>query len=349
MESHLAGDAPSDVPISDGERLIKLALYVKEHTPVDFATIRTALHAEYGAYEGTDKAAAQRFDDKVRRRFERDKKTLQDYGLFFKVDEDSRYSIDDEASFAAPVDLTQEEASLLRLLCGALLDDDNYPLKSELRMILVKIGDELDVPDLLPGMDKPAPEQDKPSAGFNKVRKSIDTRKNLRFDYVNSRGQESRRDVQPFGCFLLNKNCYIVAFDPSTGDDRIFRLDRMSHVSVNPARPAVPDFDERVFDASQYYGLPFQFGDEATEVEVRFDEDSAWRAPRLCLHQGTLSYNDDETVTWRVRANDLNALAQWCVENGPGIEPIAPQEAADAYRGGLYAALTAFDSERSWQ
>ena len=123
----------------------------------------------------------------------------------------------------------------------------------------------------------------------------------------------------------------------------------MSHVSVNPARPAVPDFDERVFDASQYYGLPFQFGDEATEVEVRFDEDSAWRAPRLCLHQGTLSYNDDETVTWHVRANDLNALAQWCVENGPGIEPIAPQEAADAYRGGLYAALTAFDSERSWQ
>ena len=78
MESHLAGDAPSDVPISDGERLIKLALYVKEHAPVDFATIRTALHAEYGAYEGTDKAAAQRFDDKVRRRFERDKKTLQD-------------------------------------------------------------------------------------------------------------------------------------------------------------------------------------------------------------------------------------------------------------------------------
>ena len=145
MESHLAGDAPSDVPISDGERLIKLALYVKGRAPVDFATIRTALRAEYGAYEGTDKAAAQRFDDKVRRRFERDKKTLQEYGLFFKVDEDSRYSIDDEASFAAPVDLTQEEASLLRLLCGALLDDDNYPLKSELRMILVKIGDELEV------------------------------------------------------------------------------------------------------------------------------------------------------------------------------------------------------------
>ena len=54
-------------------------------------------------------------------------------------------------------------------------------------------------------------------------------------------------------------------------------------------------------------------------------------------------------MTWRVRANDLTALAQWCVENGPGIEPAAPQEAVDAYRGGLYAALTAFDSERSWQ
>ena len=33
----------------------------------------------------------------------------------------------------------------------------------------------------------------------------------------------------------------------------------------------------------------------------------------------------------------------------PGAVIVSPQEAVDAYREGLYAALTAFDSERSWQ
>lgn len=320
-------------PISDRERIIRLALVIKERGPIDFVSIRRTIPTEYGFYEGGDDAEQRRHEDAVRRKFERDKKALQEYGFYLSTDADSRYFLDESASFAMPVDLDEEEESLLRMLCSALLDDESYPFKTELRMIMSKIGDELDLPDMLAHSgDERADER--PSTTLKKARKALRTRKRLSFDYQDSQGEKSRRDVEPIGCFLFNKRLYLVAFDPEAQAERSFRFDRMSHAKVNAKQPTKPDFEERPFTASDYFGLPFQFGDEEFDACIRFNLEQSWQTDRLCMGKGKLESRENETL-WHVDAADADALARWCVEHGPGIEPVSPQEAVAAYREGL--------------
>lgn len=321
--------------VTEAERIIKLMLLVRESGPIDFARIRESLPYEYGDEAGNFDAA--------RRRFERDKKTLQDSGVFFNINEQQQYSLNEDLTTAAPLSLTKPQISLLRLLCGALLQDENYPLKEELRMILVKLGDELEIPDMLPQFELGQASRssgDKEPRGFAKVKKAITARKRLSFTYKDSTGRESERSVEPFGCFFLKGACYVVAFDPAASAERVFKLDRMSKIKVNASNPKQPDFEERPFDASKHYGLPFQFGSEDFTARVFFSGNAAEHASNLVMHQGELELAEDG-VLWTVDCKDGVALAQWCIENGPGISIIEPQSAHEVLKDGLNEYLAA--------
>lgn len=315
--------------ISEAERIIKLMLLVREKGPIDFASIREELPYEYGNEAGKL--------DATRRRFERDKKTLQGSGVFFEVNDQQQYSLNAGLSNAAPLSLTKPQTSLLRLLCGALLQDENYPLKEELRMILVKLGDELEIPDMLPQFEFGANNDGgKEQPGFAKVKRAIASRKLLSFSYADSRGHESMRTVEPFGCFFLKGACYVVAFDPSADDERLFRFDRMSKIKVNGKNPTQPDFEERPFIASEHYGLPFQFGEEDFVARIAFDEIAAERAFGLTMGLGVLELQTDGLL-WTVDCKDRFALAKWCIENGPGISILDPEDARVCMMDGLFA------------
>lgn len=316
----------------ESERIVKLMLFVRENEPIDYASIRKGLPFEYGPETGTDET--------VRRRFERDKRSLQELGIFFISDTDNRYCLDKARSYAAPVSLTTAQTSLLRLLCAALLEDEGYPFKDELRMVLVKLGDELGVPDLLPQMEAPSFESLEHAGelqGLAKIRKAISSRKLLSFEYRGSNGKVSSREVEPFGCFILKSRCYVVAFDPAAGAERSFRLDRMRHVRVNRSNPDRADFDERTFDATQYYGLPFQFGTEDYLAHMRFNDAAAWRCEQLTMGQGTLE-DTNGSILWTVQCRDTRELARWCIEHAPGVELIGPPAALETLRQGIAAA-----------
>lgn len=323
--------------ISEGERIVKLMLFIRENGPINLAGIRQGLPQEYGRDAGSAES--------VRRRFERDKKTLQECGIFLVVDDQQRYSLDSQRSIAAPLKLTSAQVSLLRLLCGALLEDESYPLKDELRMVLVKLGDELDVPDMLPQAEHKA-ENGKRSgfepAGLAKVKKAITTRKRLDFAYRNSKGVQSTRTVEPFGCFFLKDACYVVAYDLTADAERCFRLDRMEKPHVNASNPKTPDFDERPFDAADYYGLPFQFGEQHMTARILFDQNAEARVRELTMGQGSVEHVD-EGILWSVTCRDTEALARWCIENAPGLRILEPSEAARAQKAGIEAYLRKAD------
>ena len=327
--------------ISEGERLVKLILFIKEAGPVSFAEIRERFPYEYSSK--TDN------DESVRRLFERDKKSLQELGIYLTVDDDKRYSLDEKRSLAAPVDLTKSQASLLRMLCGALLEDENYPFKSDLRMVLIKLSDELGIPDLLPQFGNPAFEsvaKNSEPKGLAKVRKAITHRKRMFFDYTDSSGEQSAREVEPFGCFILKSNCYVVAFDTGVQEERCFRLDRMRKIRVHAASMGKPDFQERPFDASKYYGLPFQFGNEDAVARIRFDAEAAWRCDQLTMNQGVLE-NDGDEVIWTVPCRDFDVLAQWCIEHFPSVTLLGPPEAVEALNRGVARMLDALETQEA--
>lgn len=322
--------------IGEAERIVKLMLFVRAHGPVSLSEIRLQLPYEYGEPAGSEAS--------TRRRFERDKKTLSEYGIFLQVDSRQRYSIDDERTFSAPVSLTPAQVSMLRLVCGALLEDDSYPFKEELRMALVKLGGELEIPDMLPQASEGAFRLDRSSEpqGFSKIRKAMVSRKRLTFDYEGASGKSSSREVEPFGCFFLKQNCYVVAYDLVAEDVRCFRIDRMSKIRVNAANLNTPDFHERPFDAADHYGLPFQFGDESYEALVRFSASAVPRAHELAMGQGRLE-PDGDCLLWSVTCRDTDMLAQWCVENSPGLEIVEPPEAEEALRRRLATFLEALE------
>lgn len=314
--------------ISEAERIIKLMLFVRKAQPVSFSSIQDALPDEYGPNAGNE--------DSNRRRFERDKRTLQENGVFLSVGNDQKYSIDMSKTAAAPLELTHAQISLLRLLCGALLEDKAYPFKDELRMVLVKLGDELEMPDMLPqiGQDGASSSKASEPRGLGKIKKAIAARKRISFSYVDAKGRGSERTVDPMGAFFINRHCYVVAYDNDANDERVFRLERMSGLRINSANPKSPDFDERPFDVARYFGLPFQFGDESFAATLRLEEPALSRAAQLTMGLGNLVSSDDSYV-WTIPCKSTRVLAQWCIENGPGITIVEPEAAHRAYVDGL--------------
>lgn len=323
--------------VGEAERIIKLMLFIRENGPVDLASIRRALPYEYGIHAGSE--------DSTRRRFERDKKTLQAAGVFLTIDDRQRYALDTRLTHAAPLNLSKPQVSLLRMLCGALLDDEEYPFKEELRMVLVKLGDELETPDMLPQLAAATKTANSPTqTAFSKVKRAISMRKRLSFTYTRADGATDGRTVEPFGCFFLHGICYVVAFDPQAQSTRCFRLDRMTKLHVNANNPKSPDFDERPFDVTEYSGLPFQFGAEDYMAQLVFDETAAHNAYQLSMGHGELAWRDGELI-WNVRVRSTRELARWCIEHGPGIRILSPKSAHQAYVDGIRAYLEGVDGE----
>lgn len=138
---------------------------------------------------------------------------------------------------------------------------------------------------------------------------------------------------------LFNKHLYLAAYDTDAQAERLFRHDRMEKVQANRQSPSKADFKSRAFDASEYLKLPFQFGEETFTAKLRFDASCAWQTGTLCMQRGSIEQNGDGSATWTVDAADAGKLAGWCAQNGPGIRPLEPQAAVDAYRDGLAAVL----------
>lgn len=148
------------------------------------------------------------------------------------------------------------------------------------------------------------------------------------------------REVEPFGCFFLKGICYVVAFDPGKDGERVFRLDRMSKIKIKNAGSKNPDFEERPFVASRYYGLPFQYGSDDSTARMLIDESVARDVTSLTMNQGSLEAADNGVI-WTVDCKDERALARWCIENGPGIRILEPLGAQQLYMDGVTAYLAA--------
>ena len=326
------------------ERQIKLALYVRQHGPVTRQQIQQHV-AEY-APTSEGGAPSKRCAETTRRMFERDKHALAEQGMVIRADASGCYTIDTHSSTCLPVELTSAEANLLRIACTALIADPSYLLKEELRGALVKLSDELEAPDMLPLWLK-----SETAIGvqhnvcnmpgtLKKVRAALVNAKCLRFDYVDAFGVASKREVEPIGLLSRDGHWYLASFDPQAAAERTFRLDRMSHVSVSGARDASTPAS---LYSEQWDRLPFQFGDELVEGCVRFEAEAAARAEALTDSHGTLAAEPD-CLIWCIDNCNPEALAAWCISHGPGIVPLSPAEAVDAYCAGVQAAEEAQSS-----
>lgn len=312
------------------ERLVNLALFIAAAAgPVTADECRRRVE---GYPESQDEPAFLRM-------FERDKDQLRAAGLAIEVDGDG-YSLDTEATYRRPMTLSGGEAMMLRAVGAAMLGDESFPFREDLRLALAKLM--TDAPDAPSptvgalGADEIPAEQ---GAAVSQLADAADARKKVSFGYTNARGGTREHEVEPYGLFLRDGRWYLVARDPSVDGIRTYAVARMSSVATNPKAPRTADFDRPGgFEVRAWIALPFQYAaSDAPRVlaTLRLTGQAVRTVATLTAEQGMFLPAGPGVLTWRIMVTDPVALASWVVANGPGIELTAPPVALEAMRAGL--------------
>jgi len=315
------------------ERLVNLALYLASSRSA--RTANECREAGLGYPEGQDDAAFNRM-------FERDKDALRAAGLVIDVVETGgfdAYRIDPDATFARPIELDPAERVSLKAVATAFIEDPGFPFGQELRSAMAKLG--------TTGEGGPVAAAElvhtaSPSQGLDAraFAEAVQTRKRVTFTYTNAAGEEKRREVDPYGVFFRDGSWYLVGRDHTVGEVRTFSIARAREIDVNPARPRTPDFERPAdFDVRSAELLPFQIGSRAFTARIRFIPDMAWRADRLARGRGELRTLPDGSVIWTVEAADVDRLASWVVDHGPGVLAVEPPDLVDHLLTGLRAVV----------
>ncbi len=312
------------------ERIVNLALYVAAAPePVTAEQCRSV----EGYPPEQDDAAFLRM-------FERDKDLLRAAGLVIAIDRDGdveRYALDADATFARDLDLRPDELVLLRAAGVAMLADPGFPFARDLGHALSKLlpgaPDMPDVPvSALPGEEAP----ERQASLVDDLTQAAAARKRAVFGYTTARGDQGTRTVEPYGLFAREGSWYLVARDVDRDALRVFAVPRIRDLTIEGARAKTPDFERPDgFDVTRWALFPFQYGPVTAEAKMRLTGPAAGRAEVLAADQGGLETHADGSVVWTVPVADDRLLAAWAIENGPGIEILAPDSARDVLAEGL--------------
>ena len=168
--------------------------------------------------------------------------------------------------FSAPLRLSPAEALALYAGGGALSSLPGMEEADSLRRALAKLGRAL-------GLDSGggdgagvAVELDTaPAAHLERIQEALGNQRQIELDYYSAAGGNlSTRVVDPWGLIAAVGRWYLVAWDHSSGDERMFRADRIKRVTVLDEVAEVPDD----FNPERYRGA---FVDRPDERTVTFE------------------------------------------------------------------------------
>lgn len=296
--------------ISKTQRWLDLiALLVGRRMPVEVDQIMEGVPGYAERYlEGSDTDR-----ETVRRMFERDKDELREYGIPIET-VDMKINYGDEAVKAyrlqsrdfylpylrlvtesgaqgpSPSPLQKSRYGMVELRAPEMLTAyravhrmaaaPSFPFRSEAGAALRKLSFDLDeASDLL--ADSPVLYVDRPRAAEVRDRLrvlsgALAARKRVTFSYHGiERGQDTERDVAPYGLLFQKGHWYLVGHDKTRGDLRVFRVGRMEEPMVNRKSPKQPDYEIPAdFSLDAYRDRDaWELGDEeaAIAARVRFE------------------------------------------------------------------------------
>ncbi|MEW5740203.1 MAG: WYL domain-containing protein [Myxococcota bacterium] len=165
--------------------------------------------------------------------------------------------------------------------------------------------------------------------GLSTLSQAIVERREVDLDYFTAgRGQTERRRVQPHELFSHRGLWYLAAHCLSRGDERLFRLDRISGLSLTDIRFEAPATSPRALPG---------IVDADGEVRVRFEPAVApWIVERFGDGATALP---DGAVEVTVPGDSERWLTQWILSFGGAAVVLSPQWAKDAVARAARASL----------
>jgi proteasome accessory factor B len=343
-----------------------IAHLVGRQYPVTVEELMQALPAYRPDWEsGDDTRRAS-----VRRKFERDKVELRDFGIpietmtarapasgeevegyriasgdfylpYLKILSTARDLPPDyrgrDAREVRTLHLRPHEAHLADQALEVASRNPDFPYADAARSARHKLAFDLGDAPAAPVFFAERPGAGEVSARVRRLADALRTRKRVRFRYRGiRRGAPTERDVAPYGVFFRSGEWYLVGDDALRGEIRVFNVARMEEPVVNPSKPQSPDYELpagfRVADFVTRH--PWELGGSAEEA---ISADLAFRFPRALWaeandHGELVEERPDGSVVRRFRVTQPEPFLRWVLALAGEAEVVAPAELAEGLR-----------------
>lgn len=348
------------MPITKLQRWLDLIAYlVTRRLPASFEEIA----AHVPAYARAD-SENPRDREAVRRMFERDKDELRAmgipietvaYSLTFGGDAMEGYVINTRDFYLpylrlvreqprpvpapdrhrpATVELHEKDVPVVLEALRRMASLPHSPLAQEARSAFRKLAFDLD-PDAF-GEDSPVLFVDRPGQAelAERLRTLTDAllaRKRVHFRYHGIyRGEETERDVRPYGMLFQDGHWYLIGYDEDRSDLRVFRVGRIERVRVNTRSPHTPDYEiPGDFELASYTGRrAWELGDPdegPLHVDVLFRFPLSLWAERNGHGRLVRELEGGSTIR-RFEVLQVSAFLRWLLGLGPEAELLEPPE-----------------------
>ena len=161
---------------------------------------------------------------------------------------------------------------------------------------------------------------------FSSIRLALLSQKVISFYYAPEGSGKKLHRVVPYG-ILFGTKYYLIARSVKKDDPVLFRLDRVSRISVTEEAGIPPeDFDIEEY-ANRSFGV---FQEEPDDVSLRFKRSAAGEAQTFMFHPSQkMKIGKDGSVTVSFRAGGYLQIVQHLMTWGDSVEILAPQKLKD--------------------
>ncbi|HEV2644046.1 MAG TPA: WYL domain-containing protein [Candidatus Elarobacter sp.] len=166
---------------------------------------------------------------------------------------------------------------------------------------------------------------------FEQLQSAERERRRVAFGYTDKNNVRTQRRVDPYGFIVSNGRIYLVGFDHTRTDMRVFAVDNVSDVVVTPQTYEKPaDFNLEAYGARSVSGVVH--GESVADVTVRFSPvvAKAATAASTVARDRQVVRRDDGGVDITYRVSDPIEIVRFSLGWGAEAEVVAPEEARRA-------------------
>ena len=296
------------------ERLINLiAALLETQRPMTADDIRLQI-------AGYDQDTPEAF----RRAFERDKEALRAMGIPLEVvqtdvfsDQADGYVIPKDKYYLPDLDLEPDELAALQIAAQAVLGAQEQAGNGLLKLFVSDEGGGIGPGRVSWGADLAA---EQPALG--PIYSALLERSPIRFEYTTADGAKTMRRVEPYGLVHRRGNWYLIARDLDRGEQRTFRVSRVSsNVDQETGTYDIP----KDFNAEEHVAREaWETGAEEVTALVRFDRQMKWWVEQnLANHEQKDA--PDGGIEVELEVANADAFVSWVIELGGNMEILSPE------------------------
>jgi predicted DNA-binding transcriptional regulator YafY len=167
---------------------------------------------------------------------------------------------------------------------------------------------------------------------FETLQRAERAHRRVSFAYVDKLSARTTRRVDPYGFIVSAGRVYLVGYDHTRNDMRVFAVDNVAEPELSPQtfeRPA--DFNLDAFGANSVSGV--RHAQTLIEVTVRFSPVVAKAAAAANVaREKRLARRDDGGLDITYRVSDPLEIVRWSLGWGAEAEVVAPESARASAR-----------------